>query len=156
MGETEPRENVQLIAYADRFGGSLPGLHEILDGPLAGLFAGVHVLPFFTPFDGADAGFDPVDHCEVDPRLGSWADVLALAGDYALMVDLIVNHVSADSAEFRDVVARGDDSPYAGMFLSMSDVYPDGADEDELVGIYRPRPGLPFTTLRLGRVRRST
>ena len=48
MGETELRENVQLIAYADRFGGSLPGLHEILDGPLAGLFAGVHVLPFFT------------------------------------------------------------------------------------------------------------
>jgi len=154
MGETEPRENVQLIAYADRFGGSLPGLHEILDGPLAGLFAGVHVLPFFTPFDGADAGFDPVDHCEVDPRLGSWDDVLALAGDYALMVDLIVNHVSAGSAEFRDVVARGDDSPYAGMFLTMSDVYPDGADEDELVGIYRPRPGLPFTTLRLGQRRR--
>ncbi len=154
MGETELRENVQLIAYADRFGGSLPGLHEILDGPLAGLFAGVHVLPFFTPFDGADAGFDPVDHCEVDPRLGSWDDVLALAGDYALMVDLIVNHVSAGSAEFRDVVTHGDDSPYAGMFLTMSDVYPDGADEDELVGIYRPRPGLPFTTLRLGQRRR--
>jgi len=154
MGETKPRENVQLIAYADRFGGSLPGLHEILDGPLAGLFAGVHVLPFFTPYDGADAGFDPVDHCEVDPRLGSWDDVRALAGDYALMVDLIVNHVSAGSAEFRDVVARGDDSPYAGMFLTMSDVYADGADEDELVGIYRPRPGLPFTSLRLGQRRR--
>jgi sucrose phosphorylase len=75
MGEADPRENVQLIAYADRFGGSLAGLHEILDGPLEGLFAGVHVLPFFTPFDGADAGFDPVDHTEVDPRLGSWDDV---------------------------------------------------------------------------------
>ncbi|MEO8556954.1 MAG: alpha-amylase family glycosyl hydrolase [Actinomycetota bacterium] len=118
------------------------------------LFAGVHVLPFFTPFDGADAGFDPVDHCEVDPGLGSWDDVLALAGHYALMLDLIVNHASADSAEFRDVVAHGDDSPSAGMFLTMSDVYPDGADEDELVGIYRPRPGLPFTSLRLGERRR--
>ena len=154
MGEADPRENVQLIAYADRFGGSLAGLHEILDGPLEGLFAGVHVLPFFTPFDGADAGFDPVDHTEVDPRLGSWDDVRALAGEYALMVDLIVNHVSADSAQFRDVLARGDASPYAGMFLTMSDVYPGGADEAELVGIYRPRPGLPFTTLKLGERRR--
>jgi sucrose phosphorylase len=154
LGEAGPRENVQLIAYADRFGGSLVGLHEILDGPLEGLFAGVHVLPFFTPFDGADAGFDPVDHAEVDPRLGSWDDVRALAGEYALMVDLIVNHVSADSAQFRDVLARGDASPYAGMFLTMSDVYPDGADEADLVGIYRPRPGLPFTVLTLGERRR--
>jgi len=154
MGEADPRENVQLIAYADRFGGSLAGLREILDGPLRGLFAGVHVLPFFTPFDGADAGFDPVDHSEVDPRLGSWDDVRALAAGYTLMVDLIVNHISADSAQFRDVLARGDDSPHAGMFLTMSDVYPGGADEAELAGIYRPRPGLPFTALTLGRRRR--
>ena len=27
MGEVDPGENVQLIAYADRFGGSLAGLH---------------------------------------------------------------------------------------------------------------------------------
>ncbi len=144
------RENVQLIAYADRFGGSLSGLHEVLDGPLAGLFAGVHILPFFTPFDGADAGFDPVDHTEVDQRLGSWADVRSLAQDYVLMVDLIVNHVSSDSAQFQDVLARGEASPHAGMFLTMSDVYPDGAGEAELVGVYRPRPGLPFTSLKLG------
>ncbi|HEX7538102.1 MAG TPA: sucrose phosphorylase, partial [Dermatophilaceae bacterium] len=71
-----------------------------------------------------------------------------------LMVDLIVNHVSADSPEFRDVLARGDASPHAGMFLTMADVYPDGADEAELAGIYRPRPGLPFTALTLGEKRR--
>jgi len=154
MGVGHTRENVQLIAYAARFGGSLSGMHEVLDGPLAGLFAGVHILPFFTPFDGADAGFDPVDHTEVDPRLGSWDDVRTLAQEYVLMVDLIVNHVSAASPEFRDVLARGDASPHAGMFLTMADVYPDGADEAELVGIYRPRPGLPFTALTLGEKRR--
>lgn len=154
MGGSDTRENVQLIAYADRFGGSLSGLREVLDGPLAGLFAGVHILPFFTPYDGADAGFDPVNHCEVDPRLGSWDDVRALARGYVLMVDLIVNHVSAGSAEFRDVLAHGDASPHVGMFLTMGDVYPDGADEAELVGIYRPRPGLPFTAMTLGERRR--
>jgi sucrose phosphorylase len=145
---------VQLIAYADRFGDDLAGLRGLLDGPLAGLFDGVHILPFFTPFDGADAGFDPVDHTVVDPRLGSWDDVRALASQYGLMADLIVNHVSAASPEFRDVLARGDESPHAGMFLTMSDVYPDGADEAELAGIYRPRPGLPFTVMTLGGRRR--
>jgi len=145
---------VQLITYVDRLGGTLAGLREILDGPLRGVFRGVHLLPFFTPFDGADAGFDPVDHTAVDARLGSWDDVRALAEDRALMVDMIVNHVSADSPEFRDVVARGPGSPHMGLFLTMSDVYPDGADERELVGIYRPRPGLPFTPMTLGAQRR--
>ena len=39
---------------------------RLLQGPLAGVFGGVHLLPFFTPIDGADAGFDPVDHTQVD------------------------------------------------------------------------------------------
>lgn len=144
----------QLIAYADRFGGSIAGLHRLLTGPLAGLFDGVHVLPYFTPYDGADAGFDPVDHTAVDPRLGSWADVRALAEDVAVMSDLIVNHVSADSAEFRDVREHGDTSPHAPMFLTMGAVFPEGATEDQLAAIFRPRPGLPFTPYDLGGRRR--
>lgn len=66
---------VELIAYADRFGGNLAGLRALLNGPLGGLFGGVHVLPFHRPYDGADAGFDPQDHTEVDARLGSWDDI---------------------------------------------------------------------------------
>ncbi len=150
MSEEAPRSGVQLITYADRLGGTLPGLKDLLDGPLRGVFEGVHILPFFTPFDGADAGFDPVDHAEVDPRLGTWDDVRAIGANHTLMVDMIVNHVSADSPEFRDVVAHGAASRHMGLFLTMSDVYPSGADERELVGIYRPRPGLPFTPLTLG------
>ncbi|MDQ1304497.1 MAG: sucrose phosphorylase, partial [Actinomycetota bacterium] len=62
----------QLITYADRLGGDLAGLRDLLRGPFAGAFDGVHVLPFYVPFDGADAGFDPQDHTTVDPRLGGW------------------------------------------------------------------------------------
>jgi len=71
------RHTVQLATYADRLGGSLSGLLSVLDGPLAGLFSGVHVLPFYLPYDGADAGFDPQDHTSVDPRLGDWSDITA-------------------------------------------------------------------------------
>src|SRR3954447_17217803 len=144
------RDQVQLIAYADRLGGSVAALHELLDGPLAGLFGGVHVLPFFRPYDGADAGFDPEDHTAVDPRLGTWDDVAALGAGRDLVVDVIVNHVSTGSPQFRDVVARGAASPHAGMFLTYERVFPDGATQADLLAIFRPRPGLPFTEVVLG------
>src|SRR4051812_6466952 len=99
---------VHLVTYADRLAGDLPGLRRLLDGPLRGVFAGVHILPFFDPYDGADAGFDPRDHASVDARLGTWDDVKAIAASGEVMVDLIVNHVSRDSAQFRDFVANGD------------------------------------------------
>ena len=56
------KNHVQLIAYANRLGGTLAGLRELLGGPLSGLFGGIHLLPFFERIDGADAGFDPIDH----------------------------------------------------------------------------------------------
>ena len=136
---------IQLIAYADRLGGTIPALGEVVRDRFAGAFGGVHILPFFTPFDGADAGFDPDDHTTVDPRLGTWEDVRALSDDLDVMVDVIVNHVSARSPQFRDVIQNGDQSRYAEMFLTMGTVFPDGATEADLLRIYRPRPGLPFT-----------
>jgi len=106
----------------------------------------VHVLPFYRPCDGADAGFDPQDHTEVDARLGSWDDLAALASaGYRVMADVIVNHVSSDSPQFRDWLANGPASPFQGMFLSYGSVFGSGASEDTLLRIYRPRPGLPFT-----------
>ncbi|MCG2799266.1 MAG: sucrose phosphorylase, partial [Cellulomonas sp.] len=148
------RNEATLIAYADRLAGTLAGVRDVLNGPFAGAFGGVHLLPFFTPFDGADAGFDPVDHTAVDPRLGDWGSVQALADDVEVTVDVIVNHVSAHSAQFQDAQARGSASPYADMFLTLGSVFPDGATEEDLLRIYRPRPGLPFTSFRMGEGRR--
>jgi sucrose phosphorylase len=152
--EAAVRNGVQLIAYADRLGGDLQALRRLLQGPFGGAFTGVHILPFFTPFDNADAGFDPTDHTTVDPRLGTWEDVGAIAEEFDTVVDVIVNHVSAESDAFQDVLAGGAASPHADMFLTMSSVFPDGATEADLAVIYRPRPGLPFTTYTLGGARR--
>lgn len=138
-------DQVELITYCDRLGHGLGGLKEVLDGPLAGLFGGVHILPFYRPYDGADAGFDPADHTEVDPRLGTWADVRAIAADYEVTADLIVNHISAASTQFQDWLRHGPDSPYDGMFLTYAGAFPTGATERELMMLTRPRPGLPFT-----------
>ena len=146
------KNKVQLITYVDRLGGGGVGtLHGLLTGPLKDVFGGVHLLPFFDAIDGADAGFDPVDHTRVDPRLGQWRDIRRLAADIPVMADVIVNHMSSDSPEFRDFLARGDQSKFAGLFLEFDTVFPSGASASDLTQLYRPRPGLPFTTFTVGR-----
>lgn len=140
------KNKVQLITYADRLGGGdIQALHRLLKGPLAGLFGGVHILPFYFPIHGADAGFDPIDHTRIDPCLGSWEDIKALGQDVDLMADLIVNHVSTLSPQFLDYSEKGDESVYRDMFLTMGSIFPNGATEADLLTIYRPRPGLPFS-----------
>jgi sucrose phosphorylase len=144
------QDQAQLITYVDRLsGGGFAELAALLRGPLAGIFGGVHVLPFYDPIDGADAGFDPRDHTRVDPRLGTWEDVAALASHIDVMADLIVNHISRDSPQFLDFAARGSASPFAGLFLTRERVFPHGATDAELGAIYRPRPGLPFSAITL-------
>jgi sucrose phosphorylase len=150
------KNQVQLITYIDRLAsGGLGELTTLLNGPLVGIFAGAHLLPFFYPIDGVDAGFDPIDHTSVDPRLGSWDDLRALGATVEVMADLIVNHISSQSPQFQDFSRRGSDSSYAGMFLTYDRVFPEGATEADLLRIYRPRPGLPFTyaTLATGEKR---
>jgi sucrose phosphorylase len=144
------KNKVHLITYADRLGGGdIKALHRLLNGPLAGLFGGVHILPFYYAKDGVDAGFDPIDHRKIDPSLGGWADIKELGLDIALMADLIVNHVSSESPEFMDYYEKGDASVYKDMFLTMGSIFPDGATEADLLTIYRPRPGLPFSYVTL-------
>ena len=148
---TTLRNQVQLITYVDRFGGGgFKALSELLGGPLADLFGGVHLLPFFYPIDGADAGFDPIDHRRIDERLGTWEGLAALSRDRDVVADLIVNHISAASAQFQDFLAKGDASASAGLFLLPENVFPDGIGDTDLKRIYRPRPQSPFTEVVLG------
>jgi len=68
-------KRVQLCSYVDRLGGGdVSRFHQVLNERFPDVFAGVHLLPFFYPYDGADAGFDPIDHSIVDIRLGTWHD----------------------------------------------------------------------------------
>lgn len=146
---TQYNKPVQLITYVDRLSGAgVPELHDILKEDFGSCFAGVHLLPFYTPIDGEDAGFDPTDHTQVDPRLGNWQDVQALGADFPIMADMIVNHVSAQSAAFTDVVAKGKESQFWDFFLTKQKVYGDADSGWE--DIYRPRPTSPFTPVKVG------
>ena len=65
-----------------------------------------------------------------------------------VMADLIVNHVSCTS---RSLLTGwpGAETAYDGMFLTFGSVFPRGAREEDLLCLYRPRPGLPFTAYTL-------
>ncbi len=150
------RNCVHLITYANRLGGGhLEDLQHLFDGPLKGIFGGVHILPFFYPIDGADAGFDPIDHLTVDPGIGTWDNITALSGMLDITADLIVNHISSQSHQFQDFLKNGDQSLYNGMFLTFGSVFPDGATEGDILRIYRPRPSLPFTPITLSSGQKS-
>jgi sucrose phosphorylase len=151
------KNKVQLITYVDRLsGGGLAALAAMLSGPLKGLFGAVHLLPFFDPIDGADAGFDPSDHTQVDPRLGDWADIARLSSEVGVMADVIVNHISDRSPQFADYFAKGSNSAFDGLFLTRETVFPQGASERDIAAIYRPRPGSPFLDTVLGNGERVT
>ena len=142
-----------ILVYAERVGGSLGEIEKLLANALKD-FDGIHVLPFFHPYDGDDAGFDPIDHTIVDPRLGTWADLKRISATHELTADLIVNHASNLSPEFLDWQEKGDASEYAGMFLTFDKVFPAGATEADITSFYRPRPGFPFTAYEVDGERR--
>lgn len=124
-----------LITYPDQFGPSgLAGVGEVVRA-LGPEINGVHVLPFHP--SSSDGGFSVMDYATVDPAVGSWADVEALAGETRLMADAVVNHVSARGEWFRAHLAG--DPALAGYFR----VVPPGAD---LASVVRPRPGPPVSS----------
>ena len=98
------KNTVQLITYPDSLGGSLAALRDVLEGPLKGVFGGVHILPPY-PSSG-DRGFAPLTYFEIDPRFGSWADIRRIARQVDVLVDVMVNHISRRSPYFQDFQQR--------------------------------------------------
>lgn len=122
-GEANPSEPT--LATLRRF---------LLDRQFNDVVNSVHLLPFF-PYS-SDDGFSVIDFRAVDPRLGTWSHVQDLGADFRLAFDLVLNHISRESAWFQSYL-RGEE-PYVGYFIEAD---PD-ADYSEVV---RPR-SLPLLT----------
>ena len=142
----EPRP--QLLTYPDSLGGDLRTLGALLDGPLAGLFHGVHILPPF-PSSG-DRGFAPLTYREIDPRFGGWADVEHIAEGHDVLLDLMVNHISRQSPEFQDFLRRGRASPFADLFITLDKIWPGGNPAaSDVARIFLRKPNAPFSTVTI-------
>ena len=136
----------QLLTYPDSLGGDLSAIAALLDGPLAGLFRGVHILPPF-PSSG-DRGFAPVTYRDIDPRFGSWEDIQRIGGRHDVLLDLMINHISRQSPEFQDFLRRGRRSPNADLFVTLDKVWPNGSPTDgDVARIFLRKPEAPFSTV---------
>lgn len=136
--------DVILITYGDQVQEPdrppLQSLDELLTAQVGDLLTGVHVLPFH-PYT-SDDGFSVVDYFQVDPVLGDWPDIERLAAHFRLMVDAVVNHVSASSAWFQGFLDG--DSRYRDFFIAV-----DPATDLSMVVRPRARPLLtPVETAR--------
>ncbi|HVL98554.1 MAG TPA: sugar phosphorylase [Egibacteraceae bacterium] len=124
--------DVVVITYADQLHEAgrppLQTLRSFFADHLAGTVTGVHLLPFY-PWT-SDDGFAVVDYLQVDPAVGSWDDVRALAADVRLMVDAVVNHVSSQNSWFTRW-RSGDD--HEGWFIEVDPA-------TDLSAVTRPRP----------------
>ena len=134
---------VMLITYSDSMGHNLKDLEKVLSTYFKDAIGGVHILPFF-PSSG-DRGFAPMDYTKVDPAFGGWEEVEALADNYYLMFDYMINHISAQSAYYKDFLAKKDASRYHDLFIRYKDFWEGGEPTQEQVDvIYKRKPRAPY------------
>ncbi len=120
------RNQVQLIAYPNRLGSNIADLYQIIESHLGSAIGGVHILPLYP--SNADGGFSPLTHKEVDPVYGNWSDVERISSKYDLCLDLTLNHISDESAEFKDFIQHGYRSEYSELFVhvdQLGEISPD-------------------------------
>ncbi len=137
---------VQLIAYPNRIGGGLADLAQFIEGRLGDAVGGVHILPPFP--SNADGGFSPLSHREIDPACGGWADIERLAARYDVCLDLVLNHLADDSAEFRDYLRHGRASAHADLFVDVDALGEIGPDD--LAKIHIRKEKEPFREIVFG------
>ncbi|MCM3605909.1 malto-oligosyltrehalose synthase [Cupriavidus pauculus] len=84
----------------------------------------LYLSPITTARPGSTHGYDVTDFTRINPELGGEAGFLALAeraraAGLGIVLDIVPNHMAADAmhnAWWRDVLARGAQSPYAHYF----------------------------------------
>src|SRR6476469_3676963 len=94
---------------------ALPYLHELgVDW--------VYLSPLLEAASGSEHGYDVVDPARVDPARGGADGLAALSSEarrlgMGVLVDIVPNHmgvaVPAENAWWWDVLAKGQESPYA-------------------------------------------
>jgi len=98
----------------------LKTLHRFLNECVKGVVNSVHILPF-SPFC-SDDGFAVIDYYEVNDKLGEWEDIEAIANDYRLMADLVINHGSSSSVWFQNFI-KGEGKGHDYYYTAPADTH---------------------------------
>jgi sucrose phosphorylase len=142
------KNQVQLITYPDSLGGDLKTLNSVLLKYFPGIFGGgIHILPPF-PSSG-DRGFAPLTYLEIEPEFGTWDDIKTISENFDVMLDLMVNHISRQSAWFQDYLKKGSESEFADLFITLDKIWPDGKPvEEDIAKMFRRRT-IPYSAFSI-------
>ena len=147
------KNKVQLITYPDSLGGNLKALKYVLDTYFPNVFkGGVHILPPF-PSSG-DRGFAPLTYLEIAPGFGTWEDIRQIAEKHDILMDLMVNHISAKSEYFQDFLKKGKESEYAELFLTVDNIWPEGKIPPEDLEKIFLRREQPYSDFEIGKTKK--
>jgi amylosucrase len=121
------------VCYVDRFCGTLDRLPDHLDHLASFGTTYVHLMPLLRPREGEnDGGYAVADYRSVDPRLGTMADLEAVATalhgrGMSLCVDLVLNHTAREHPWAQAWLAGDPDR--AGFYTAFPDrTMPDAYD----------------------------
>lgn len=143
-----------LNAYPDSMGGKLSDIVSLLGTKeMKNAFGAFYILPSIYHSD-LDRGFSVIDY-EINEELASRQDLESLKQlGIALKLDFILNHTSAGSPQFKDLVNKGKESEYKDFFINWNDFWQgygsmteDGYIQPEqkyLDKMFFRKPGLPI------------
>ncbi len=145
---------VMLNAYPDSIGSNLNDIISMLKKPeFKDVFSLFYVLPTFFNSD-LDRGFSIIDY-NLNKDLVSEADLKALeALNIQLKFDIVLNHLSVASPQFKDLLQHGNQSKFKDFFINWNEFWQgngkmgtDGVlipNEEFLNKLFMRKSGLPI------------
>ena len=149
---------VMFNAYPDSCGGTLGDIVSLFrSSEFRDAFRLFYILPSMFRSD-LDRGFSVIAY-DLDRNLATDRDLRDLREvGVELKLDFVLNHLSAQSPQFLDLLARGDESPWADGFIDWNrfweghgEIGPEGyvvPDQEHLDRLFMRKPGLPVLKVR--------
>ncbi|MBC3846123.1 glycosidase [Winogradskyella echinorum] len=122
---------VMLNAYPDSIGNKLSDTIKMLKMPeFKDAFSLFYVLPTFFNSD-LDRGFSVIDY-NLNKELVSEEDLMALNElNIMLKFDIVLNHLSVASPQFKDLLQHGEDSKYKDFFINWNTFWEGNGTKNE-------------------------
>lgn len=148
---------VMLNAYPDSIGKNLSDIVRMLQLPeFKNTFSLFYILPTFFNSD-LDRGFSIINY-NINEELVTKQDLEALkALDIQLKFDIVLNHLSVASPQFKDLIANGDQSKFKDFFIDWNAFWKDNGtlgedgiiipNKEYLDKLFMRKSGLPILNI---------
>jgi sucrose phosphorylase len=128
---TNNSNGVMLNAYPDSIGTNLKDIVDMLKMPqFNNTFSLFYVLPTFFNSD-LDRGFSIINY-DINEELVSKEDIKALSElNIMLKFDIVLNHLSVASPQFKDLIKNGEQSKFKDFFINWNEFWQGNGDLGE-------------------------